>query len=289
MRLNNNSILQMFEGSNEYQHHKKWYVYGGKNPLYVPDRRLPAFQIIGMTTGSLSNVNLIRIETGEVFGIFNVLGNPNGLPGLSLVETSTGVFNVVYVPTVQFSQTTPVGEYEIVVSAGGSEWYSERFRIVPDTSCMLRLEWWHNSDFGVDSNLGHVIYYGTAGEFKNSLYVKTELAFPKWEITDTVDERDGIVFPYHQIWKKVFYIDILTTQAIADCITKIGQHHNKFVQYQGEVYRILYFVPSPEWEKHGDLVKIECRLELGMVTQLSGDAAVLAEFNDDFGDDFTTN
>lgn len=286
MRLNNNSVLQIFEGvgSNKYQHHKKWYSYGSKNPLLVPDRTLPAFQIIGMTTGTLVDVSLKRIETNQTFNLFNALGNPSGLPGLSLVQTSATLWNVVYVPTAQFTQATPVGEYEIYISAGGKNWESERFRIVEDVSNMVLLEWWHNSDFSVQDG---VIYYGTNGAFKNSLYVNTILAFPRWETVDTVDDRDAIIFPIHQTWKKAFYIDILTTQAIADCITKIGLHHNKYVIYQGESYRIIYFVPgTPTWEPAGDLCKIECRLELGMSTQLSGDAVNLAEFNDDFGDDF---
>ncbi|MGB0925550.1 MAG: hypothetical protein ACPGTS_02480, partial [Minisyncoccia bacterium] len=82
--MNNNSVLQMFEGTNQYQHHKKFYTYGGKNPLYVPERRLPAFQIIGLSSGTLSDVTLIRIETNQSTNLFNALANPDGLPGLSV-------------------------------------------------------------------------------------------------------------------------------------------------------------------------------------------------------------
>lgn len=283
-RLNNDSILQMFEGTNAYQHHKKAYTQGLKNPSFESDRRLPPFQIIGIPD-PVDNVELIRIETGVQTNLYNALGNPSGLPGLESVEVESGVYNVVYMPTLQFSTpATPVGEYEFIVSCGPTLYYSERFRIVPDIDCFIKLQWWNNVNLPVS---GGVIVYENG--FKNHHYIDGFLTKPEYITIDIVEERDGVTFPIYQIWKKVMFLDIRATEAQADVLTKVGLHHNKYVTYQGEEYRILYFVaPSPTWEDQADFCTIECRLELGIVTSITGDSSVLAEFNDDFGHDFTT-
>ena len=283
----NNSVLQFFSTSAAYevtkQHHNKWYAYGNGHPVKCLERRLPPFQLIGLTETAV-NIDLVRVETGTSANIFNIPANPTDIPGFTSIEVETGVWNTYYDGVGQYTPATPKGEYYLEVEMTGATFYvSERFCITDDVSDMIKVTWWHEENFTVE---GGVIVYDAG--FKNSMYINSDLGRPLYPIDRQIVERGGFKYKVHQTRRKVFAFLFVATEGIADFFTTIGLHDHVEITYAGDLYEVSDFLPSVRWLEIGDVCQIDVLAETGAVTQTTGSGAVGAEYSLAYGDDYTS-
>lgn len=287
MTPNNNLSVLPWYTSIEQQNARKWWVYNRVFPLYVPAGYLPPFQIIQPHTGS-SQVSAFRIyrADGTLFGDYrqNIQSLVINVPFASL-----GYDVHVFGGQTPIIASIPNGQYYAFITLPGSRsYYSEIFTVVNDIESYLKLEWWDVENFIMDA--GAIAYkYSNNTQFKNVLYLPSDIAKPEYVFEEEGETRDGYFFPTKQISEKRYRFNFFAPEYLLDVLRFVRMADFAQITYHGQIYSLDTFLMTPTWEDNGDVAVVEVEFDTATVAKKLGVGYVKAlrgDFNDDFNNDF---
>lgn len=283
---NNLSVLPWYR-SVEEQNARKWWVYNRIYPLYVQAGYLPPFQFLRVHN-TVTNVYWFRLykADGTLVGTFT----QNIIDG-GIAFKYYPQFNL---DAVIFGGQTPIfpslenGQYYAGINVVGGTWYSEIFTVVNDIEPYLKLEWWDVDDFVMDA--GAIAYkYSNNTQFKNVLYLPSDIAKPEYIFEEEGETRDGYFFPSRMISEKRYKFNFLAPEYLLDVMRFIRMADFAQITYHGQTYSLDTFLMTPEWESNGDVAKVQAEFETATVAKKLGVGYIKAQrgdFNDDFNNDY---
>lgn len=284
---NNFSVLPFYRTLAE-QNARKWWIYNRVYPLYVPAGYVLPFQFIKPTAANL-NVSLFRIykDNGELFGTYT----EDFRNAITIKRFATlGYDIVIYGGQTPLIPAIPNGRYYIQLSmtGGAGTWYSEIFTVVNDIEPYLKLEWWDIDDFSMDA--GTIVYkYANGTQFKNVLYLPSDIAKPEYVFEEEGENRDGYFFPTKQISEKRYRFNFFAPEYMLDVLRFVRMADFAQITYHGQVYSLDTFLITPTWEDNGDVAVVEAEFDTATVAKKLGVGYIKAlrgDFNDDFNNDF---
>lgn len=283
---NNFSVLPWYRSVNE-QNARKWWVYNRVYPLYVQAGYLPPFQFLKVHN-TVTNVYWFRLykADGTLVGTFTQNIVDGGIAFKYYPQ-----FNL---DAVIFGGQTPIfpslenGQYYAVINAVGGTWYSEIFTVVNDIEPYLKLEWWDVDDFIMDA--GAIAYkYSNNTQFKNVLYLPSDIAKPEYIFEEEGESRDGYFFPTKQISEKRYRFNFFAPEYLLDVLRFVRMADFAQITYRGQVYSLDTFLMTPTWEDNGDVAVVEAEFDTATVAKKLGVGYIKAlrgDFNDDFNNDY---
>lgn len=210
--------------------------------------------------------------------------------GLQVVQFQSLGYDVILYPAIlpmplnQFD-----GIYYLRLSDGVQTWYSEMFTVVQDVSGYLKIQWWDIENFVFDA--GQIVYKNP--DFKNTLYLCSELGKPDYEFEEDGEERDGYFFPEKQISVKTFKCTILAPEFLCDVMRFIRMaDYIHITDKYGREYDCDTFLITPKWQTQGDLASVEIEFKTNTVVKKIGRGYIInnnGDFNGDFNNDFDNN
>lgn len=183
--------------------------------------------------------------------------------------------------TVEGYTPIDIGQYYAVMSDGINTWYSEVFTVIEDMEGYLKIEWWDREDFIMDA--GAIIYkYNvpnnpSALQFKNELYLQSDLAKPEYVFDEEDENRDGYIFPIKQISEKRYRFKFFASEYLLDAIRLIRLADYIKITYRGQEYNPDSFLITPQWEENGDVASVEGEFDTATVAKKLGSGYVISE------------
>lgn len=286
MTQNNNISVLPFYTSIDEQNHRKSYAYGKIYPLFAPADMLLPFQIIRDTRANDVTSVVLYDKTGKQ--VADITTNMKET-GLQIVRFQSLGYDVILYPSILPMPLNQLdGIYYMTLSDGVQTWYSEMFTVVQDVSAYLKIQWWDVENLVFDA--GQIVY--TEPDFKNTLYLCTELGKPEYEFEEDGEERDGYFFPEKQISVKTYKCTILAPEYLCDVMRFIRMaDYIHITDKYGREYDCDTFLITPKWETQGDLASVEIEFKTNTVVKKIGRGYILGnkgDFNEDFNTDFNT-
>ena len=286
MIQNNNISVLPFYTSIDEQNHRKSYAYGKIYPLFAPADMLLPFQIIRNTRANDVTSVVLYDKTGKQ--VADITTNMKET-GLQIVRFQSFRYDVILYPSILPMPLNQLdGIYYMTLSDGVQTWYSEMFTVVQDVSAYLKIQWWDVENLVFDA--GQIVY--TEPNYKNTLYLCTELGKPEYEFEEDGEERDGYFFPEKQIPVKTYKCTILAPEYLCDVMRFIRMaDYIHITDKYGREYDCDTFLITPKWETQGDLASVEIEFKTNTVVKKIGRGYILGnkgDFNEDFNTDFNT-
>lgn len=283
-RNNNLSVLPFYENIEE-QNHRRTYAYGEVYPLYTPVGTIPPFQIIREhSDATISAARLHRLSDGEYNNIRPKLVDA----GLTILSYGSDGYDIIVFDSIERRElTTAEGQYYVTIgTSDGMTYYSEVFTVVADMSGFLNICWWDSEDLIMD---GCRISY--ANQFRNVLWLNTQLGKPEYDFEEEGENRDGYFYPEKMISEKRFKCVILAPEYLCDVMRFIRLSDFVVVRDRfGHSYRCDTFLCTPKWQEQGDLASMEIEFTCETVAKKIGRTYVnlgqLPDFNNDFNNDY---
>ena len=284
MIQNNNISVLPFYTSIDEQNHRKSYAYGKIYPLFAPADLLLPFQIIRNTRANDVTSVVLYDKTGKQ--VADITTNMKET-GLQIVRFQSFRYDVILYPSILPMPLNQLdGIYYMTLSDGVQTWYSEMFTVVQDVSAYLKIQWWDVENLVFDA--GQIVY--TEPNYKNTLYLCTELVKPEYEFEEDGEERDGYFFPEKQISVKTYKCTILAPEYLCDVMRFIRMaDYIHITDKYGREYDCDTFLITPKWETQGDLASVEIEFKTNTVVKKIGRGYILGnkgDFNEDFNTDF---
>lgn len=283
---NNLSVLPWYNSLDE-QNSRKNYSYGDIYPLFAEANKLLPFQIIRETrTNAISFVRLYD-KTGK---LIEEITQPIIEAGLQIVRFEQLGYDVIVYPALfPLSINQLDGIYYMTLSDGVQTWYSEMFTAVQNVSGYLKIEWWDVENLVFDA--GQIVYQNP--NFRNVLYLCTELGKPDYVFEEEGEERDGYFFPEKQISEKTYKCTILAPEYLCDVMRFIRMADYVVVTDKyGRKYNCDTFLTTPKWQTQGNLASVEIEFQTDTVVKKIGRGYIISnkgDFNGDFNNDFNNN
>lgn len=283
---NNLSVLPWYR-SVEEQNARKWWVYNRVYPLYVQAGYMPPFQFLRTHNSNVSIYNFrLHKADGTIVGSFTQNIIDGGLTIQYLAQY--GLDAVIFGGQTPIFTALENGQYYASLNIVGGWWYSEIFTVVNDIEPYLKLEWWDIENFMMDA--GAIVYkYSNNTQFKNVLYLPSDIAKPEYIFEEEGESRDGYFFPTKQISEKRYRFNFLAPEYLLDVMRFIRMADFAQITYHGKVYSLDTFLMTPEWESNGDVAKVQAEFETATVAKKLGVGYIKAQrgdFNDDFNNDY---
>jgi hypothetical protein len=285
---NNISILPFYRSIDE-QDSRRNYAYGEKYPLYTPLGSVPPFQIVRRhNSATVTAATLFRTDRTMQADILASLQSA----GLKVRQYADYNYDIVVFPSLgQMNITTEEGMYYIRLRMSDSTlYYSDIFTVSAITSGCLMLQWWDMSDLIMDG--GRIAYVNSIDEvdYRNTLWLNTQLGKPDYEFEEQGETRDGYFFPEKMISEKVYKCNFLAPEYLCDVMRLIRLSDNVVVVDQyGNNYRCDTFLCTPKWQEQGNLANVEVEFTCDTVVKKIGRGYAVddsADFNNDFNNDF---
>lgn len=285
---NNDLSVLPFYSTRDHQNHKKSFAYGNIYPLYSPTGVIPPFQILqndseGSTYMEIglydSNDNFIAwidkqmIETGLdtirfAFENYTVVAYPGNLSILDIDQK----------PFLE-------GQYYLRIVGAGNDYISDIFTWVDSVDCMLQIKWWDIKDLYNVS--GELVY---AANFKNTIYLDTQLGKPDYKFEEEGEMRDGLFFPEKQLSKKIYKFNFIAPEYLCDALRVVRMSDVVQIKYKDTILNCDTIQFNPKWQTQGDLAVVEAEFETATVIKKIGFGLIrdniLGDFNKDFDNDF---
>ena len=283
---NNLSILPWYT-STAQQNARRWWLYNRVYPLYVPAGYLPPFQFMKNHTGNATVYDFrVYKADGTLYGNYTTEMNNS----LKMVQyTSRGYDVHIFGGQTPFFADMPNGQYYCRITMSGYlRLYSEIFTVVNDIEPYLKLEWWDLENFLMDA--GTIVYsYAQGTQFKNILYLPSDIAKPEYIFEEEGENRDGYFYPSKQISEKRYRFNFLAPEYLLDVLRFVRMADFAQITYRGQIYSLDTFLMTPEWESNGDVAKVQVEFDTATVAKKLGVGYIKAQrgdFNDDFNADF---
>lgn len=175
-------------------------------------------------------------------------------------------------------QLLDIGQYYAVMSDGENTWYSEVFTVVEDLEAYLKIEWWDDADFFMDA--GVVVYkynYPFDLQFKNELYLQSDIAKPEYNFEEEGENRDGYFFPIKQISEKRYRFKFFASEYLLDVMRLIRMADHIKITYRGQEYYPDSFLITPQWEDNGAVASVEGEFNTATVAKKLGSGFLRTE------------
>ena len=284
---NNNLSVLPFYRSLDQQNARKWWLYGRVYPLYTPAGYLLPFQIM-YSSDDNSTIASFRLYKADGTSVGDYLQNFIDAGAYVVNYSSRGYKLLIFGGQTPIWTTMNNGQYYVRISVGGKYYYSEIFTVVNDIEPYLKLEWWDVENFYMDA--GMIVYkYHNNTQFKNILYLPSDIAKPEYVFEEEGETRDGYFFPSKQISEKRYRFNFLASEYLLDVMRFIRMADFAEITYHGQLYSLDTFLITPEWENNGDVAKVEAVFDTATVAKKLGVGYIKAQrgdFNDDFNNDY---
>lgn len=284
---NNNFSVLPFYASIDQQNARKWWIYNRVFPLYVQAGFLPPFQIIFpyAKSSAYGYFRLYRAD-GTLVGDYTQQLTEAGVTIAAFNAQGYKVF--IYGGQSQIWPALDNGQYYVSIVIGGDFYYSEIFTVVNDIEPYLKIEWWDVEDFVMDA--GRIVYkYSNGTQFKNVLYLPSDLAKPEYVFEEEGESRDGYFFPTKQISEKRYRFNFFAPEYLLDVLRFVRMADFAQITYRGQIYSLDTFLMTPTWEDNGDVAVVEAEFDTATVAKKLGVGYIKAlrgDFNDDFNNDY---
>lgn len=280
------SVLPWYT-SIDQQNHRKSYAYGQIYPLFTPANTMLPFQIMRTTRkNAVSSVRLYRKEGTLVADITQYAKDT----GLQVVQFTSLGYDVIVYPGISPMPLNQLdGIYYATLSDDVETWFSEMFTVVQDVSGYLKIQWFDADNAVFDA--GIIVYQNP--QFKNVLYLCTELGKPEYQFEEEGEDRDGYFFPEKQISVKTFKCTILAPEYLCDVMRFIRMaDYIHITDKYGREYDCDTFLITPKWQTQGDLASVEIEFQTATVVKKIGRGylgANIGDFNSDYNNDFNND
>ena len=283
MTTNNNFSVLPWYSSLQQQHHRKKYAFGNIYTLPAPSDKLIPFQILLPAAPSVG-ISAFRIIVRDLEG--NAIGGDKIQSFINaglFLHTSefSNYAAIVYPANSRLDFNLAYGRYYLEVSSNDGVWYSDIFTVT-DVSDLIKLEWWDNRDFIMSDGL---ICY--SGNFKNILYINSDIGKPKYEYEEEGDIRDGIFFAEKQLSEKVYNFSFIGPEYICDATRFVRLSDNVIITQNASIYKCSNIIIEVDWQEQGDLAGINVEFKLGVVAKKI--APGFDDYNEDFNSDYSTD
>lgn len=280
---NNLSVLPWYNSLDE-QNARKWWVYGRVYPLFCEAGFMPAWQFI-IPTADYVSFQTLTIKDANTNGTVMIISNIN-FPYYGINISTVGDYTILsYSGTFTLVNSQQNGRYYAILRHNNTDFYSEIFTVVNDISPYLKLEWWDEDNFLMDA--GAIAYVGT--NFRNILYLPSDIAKPEYQFEEEGSERDGYFYPVKQISYKQFRFNFLAPEYLLDVLRFVRMADYAQVTKGGKVYTLDTFLITPEWESEGDIAVVSAEFRTATVAKRIGVGYTRSgkgDFNDDFNNDY---
>ena len=288
MTPNNNLSVLPFYNNREYQDFRKSYAYGDVYPLITPLNKLLPFQIIRPTRSNA--IQWVRIYDYKITRLLGDITQQMLETGLQIFRFAKYGYDVIVYPGIMpMALKFPEGRYTIMINDRVNTFVSDVFTWVSGSmDGYLCIEWSDAQNMEVDG--GQIVYEGV--QFKNRVYVCSELGKPEYKFEEEGEERDGYFFPEKQISEKTFRFIFLAPEYLCDVMRLIRMSDFVTVYSQGRKYDCDTFLITPKWQTQGNLASVECEFECATVVKKIGRGVIppaKGDFNDDFNNDYLIN
>lgn len=267
--------------------HRRSYAYGEVYPLYTPLGSVPPFQIIRVHNGATVSTATLHLPDGTQKG--NIKSALDG-SGLKVQQYAQSGYDIVIFPSLApMAITTEEGRYYIRLSmSDGTVYYSDIFTVTGITGGLLAIQWYDFKDLIMDN--GRIAYTDANGvqNYRNILYLNTQLGKPEYTFEEEGEQRDGYFFLEKIISEKTYKCVILASEYLCDVMRFIRMSDVVFIRDQfGNTYRADTFLINPTWQDQGDVASVEIEFTCDTVAKKIGcGVEVLGEFNDDYNNDY---
>lgn len=267
--------------------HRRSYAYGEVYPLYTPLGSVPPFQIIRPHNSATVSTATLHLPDGTQKG--DIKSALDG-SGLKVQQYAQSGYDIVIFPSLApMAITTEEGRYYIRLSmSDGTVYYSDIFTVTGITGGLLAIQWYDFKDLVMDN--GRIAYTDANGvqNYRNILYLNTQLGKPEYTFEEEGEQRDGYFFLEKIISEKTYKCVILASEYLCDVMRFIRLSDVVFIRDQfGNTYRADTFLINPKWEEQGDVASVEIEFTCDTVAKKIGRGVeVLGEFNDDYNNDY---
>ena len=267
--------------------HRRSYAYGEVYPLYTPLGSVPPFQIIRVHNSATVSTATLHLPDGTQKG--DIKSALDG-SGLKVQQYAQSGYDIVIFPSLApMAITTEEGRYYIRLSmSDGTVYYSDIFTVTGITGGLLAIQWYDFKDLIMDN--GRIAYTDANGvqNYRNILYLNTQLGKPEYTFEEEGEQRDGYFFLEKIISEKTYKCVILASEYLCDVMRFIRMSDVVFIRDQfGNTYRADTFLINPTWQDQGDVASVEIEFTCDTVAKKIGRGVeVLGEFNDDYNNDY---
>jgi hypothetical protein len=268
----------------EEQNHRRSYAYGAIYPLYAPVTSLLPFQFMREHRASTP---ITSCELYDKNGIYVAdLTSDMETAGLHIEEVDTyGVDVVVYPAVMPLTRSIGMGQYYLMLTDGVETWYSDIITLIDTPSSYLQIEWYDTESMLSDA--GIVVY---DGNYKNRIYLNTELGKPEYTFDEEGETRDGYFFAEKQLSEKTYKFFFPSSEYLLDAMRLVRlSDYVKITDKYGRVYNCDTFLITPEWEEQGNIARVVAEFQTATVVKKIGRAYAIrdaGDFNDDYNDDY---
>ena len=271
MTQNNNLSVLPFYTSLDLQNHRRSYAYGEIYPLFCPKDDLLPFQILIPHTSTAFSLTDAIVHTANGVAAISI-GQYLSNGGLQRLQyTSSGYDAIIYPAFVPIGASMPEGQYYVRLRTSVGTFYSEIFTVVGQTSPYLKLEWWSEDDLVADAY--RIVYDITGQQFRNRIFLNTELGKPEYEYDEEGEQRDGFFFPEKILSEKTYHFQFLAPEYLCDVMRFIRMADTILItdKYERQ-YLCDTFLMTPKWQTQGDLASVDVEFQTDIVARAIGRA-----------------
>jgi len=295
MIADNNILTPLaFYTDKKYQDRYKSYGYGEIYPLFAPNNKILPFQfevgfIYEVGVSYSNKLIYVRPDGTETTSVENLAIN---IDFITLGGRSYAVYNGIY--TGQGFSTINEGRYYIEATYNKNDvsykYYSEIFTVVNTLQPYLCLKWWDEENMVMDG--GVLIYEGTSynsRDYKNQLYLPTEVGKPAYEFEEEGEERNGYFFAEKQISKKRYQFNFLAPEYVCDALRLMRMHDYITIECNGITYYADQANVEVNWQTQGNLASVTVTFYCSTVAKKVGKMTPYltgGDYNDDYNDDY---
>ena len=259
MILNNFSPLAFYDSVDE-QLCRRSYANGEVYPLYVHVGQIMPFQFcVGSNGNSISTVSLIDYNTGTATTV-----------SLTITKQAFDGYDVFVCRGEALAAINHVGRWYLQIQLNTDAVYSEVFTAVDSVNDYLKIEWYDAQDL-VMPNSRIVYKINGSVQYKNVVYLNTQLGMPDYDFEEEGETRDGLYFPEKMISVKTHKFVFLAPEYLLDAMRFIRMSDTvKITDWTGTAYTCDTFLMTPKWQAPGMLAAVDAEFKTNLVAKKIG-------------------
>lgn len=232
--------------------------YGEIYALYAPPQLLPFQIVVGYFPNPQIQVHVVYIDSN--------------LPEQDISRQMTfdniregNRMRLIYKAEVGFFNAQ--GKFYLRIETGFDVLYSEVMTPISSEAHPLRIEW---RDFA-NLVVGEQKIDYESNDFKNILYLCTDIGYPDYEYTEEGETRDGVFFPLKQISEKVYRFTFVAPEFLCDAIRLIPLADEvKVIDPLNKEYTCDNILITPKWIEGGNLARVDVEFHTDTIAKAIG-------------------
>lgn len=283
MLQNNNLSPLPFYDNLSMQNHRKSYSYGNIFQLINPKNRLLPFQIIlPNNVYYRTEINLINLDNNQSIDISDqIVIQYKIFQDLNFVVA-------YYVSGSNILGINQLGLFYLEIKFYNQNnillltKYSEVFNVITNLNNVVEIVWYDANDLIFEDG---AIVYSNTGNYRNQLYLCSEVGKPTYNFEETGEERDGYFFPEKQISLKTYHFNFTAPEYLTDVMRLIRLHDYIFITSNGITYKCDNFLIDVSWQNWGNLAGVNVDFNSYTVVKKIASYIQTSDYGD-FNNDF---